>query len=276
MEDGAVARTIRFADDEVPFGFNFVWQVAVWRGGDRIATATYRVPPPPPGQPKLDLSATGLFSPTLRVYALPGGQQVWERALPKEFSRAIGWRAPGLWPATLSYSPDGSRLAVAWPHAEEKTLGCVLLLDAGTGEVVRSLRGTIREHKGLDRPGVVAFGPDGRLAVGFGRDTLVWGPDGEEPLYRLTGHDNEVFAAVFGPDGSRLFTLEAGTGPGSAPRAASLRLWDLTCGREFLALPAGALPPGVDAFGELMWLECDRLYVTCTDGVRVFDGTPER
>ena len=213
---------IHFADDEVPFGFNLVWQVAVSPGGDRLAAATYRVPPPP-GPPKIDLKATGLFSPPCAVYALPTGEPLWERTLPREFNRVVGWQMQALWPATFAYSPDGSRLAVAWPHGEDKTLGRVLLLDAGTGEVLRSLHGTIREHNGLDRPGVVAFGPDGRLAVGFGRDTLVWGSDGEEPIYRLKGHDNDVFAAVFGPDGSRLFTLGAGEGEVGGTRAAKPR-----------------------------------------------------
>lgn len=65
----------------------------------------------------------------------------------------------------------------------------------------------------------VAFSPDGQVLAGAGKDGVVrlWGPQNDQPLLELTGHEGPVNAVAFSPAASLL---------ASGGRDGTVRLWD--------------------------------------------------
>jgi WD40 repeat protein len=134
--------------------------------------------------------------------------------------------------AALAYSPDGRWLAVR--EADDKT---VVLRDARTHKVAARFPG----HEGLINS--AAFSPDGRrlATCSADRTVRVWQIDpltlpspasGGEGRVRgcqvLLEHTDDVFAAAFHPDGTRLAT---------AGRDRAIWLWDLARGEAVARLP---------------------------------------
>ncbi|HLF36449.1 MAG TPA: WD40 repeat domain-containing protein [Anaerolineales bacterium] len=122
----------------------------------------------------------------------------------------------------LAASPDGEYLLVGrdW-YPYDPTLGydgVMALLDADTGETLRSLEG----HTAM--VGALAFSPDGRYALSGSRDQTVrlWEANTGEQLKVFYGHAGEAWNVAFSPDGL------TGYSTGSD---GSLRVWDL---REFV------------------------------------------
>jgi WD40 repeat protein len=131
----------------------------------------------------------------------------------------------------LGYSPDGRWLAVR--DADDKT---VLLLDARTHETAARLEG----HEKMVAS--ATFSPDSRRLASCSFDLTVrlWPIDrlrlsssragGVIKVTKcqvLRGHTDEVFAAAFHPDGTRLAT---------AGRDRAIWLWDLKRGEEVARL----------------------------------------
>jgi WD40 repeat protein len=122
----------------------------------------------------------------------------------------------------LSFSPDGGK-AVAIHAGRE-----VCAWDLRTGEVLACIPVA---GGPLSTP---VFSGDGEfLAVGTSSgDVLVWRLGRPEPLFTLKGHQEQVVAVGFSPDGRRLV---------SAGAFGLVKMWDLTLGQEVLTLSSGSL-----------------------------------
>ncbi|HWX19839.1 MAG TPA: protein kinase [Candidatus Binatia bacterium] len=123
--------------------------------------------------------------------------------------RLLVLKRPG---RALALSPDGRQLAVAGTRTS------VLLWDAGTGELLR----TLPTEKSVWS---MAFSPDGKrlTTAGWSSDALVWDLGSGQHPAKITGHSLTVWSAAFSPDGSTLATVGSDQ---------TLRAWDSTTLRE--------------------------------------------
>jgi WD40 repeat protein/predicted Ser/Thr protein kinase len=182
-----------------------------------------------------------------------GEVKVWDAATGNERASFAG---PGGYLQSVAFSPDGRRLVLGG-------IGdTVEVVEALTGKRVRSLAA---------RPGTCAvFSPDGRrLAAGCADGTLlVWDAESGREVRSVRAHAGNVSDLAFSPDGSRLATagLDLFRGKGQ------VKLWDVSTGKELLALPGqmsvAFSPDGnllaAPAFGDLL-----------SPGViKVWDATP--
>ncbi|HWE38915.1 MAG TPA: protein kinase [Isosphaeraceae bacterium] len=192
-----------------------------------VATGRPAGPPIRPG----GLIVHAAFAPDGRSVAVvaardgtsPGGQDVgvwdwasgrprWRGSLPSE-------------PRSVSYRPDGRRLAVLCGGGE------LLLLDAEAGRELRRWRAHDREpaHHWINN-GAVRFSPDGRsvLTWGMGNDLRVWEADTGRLRYAPMSHRDKCHDVEFSPDG-RLMALASYDG--------SVRVRNLATGAVVAALP---------------------------------------
>jgi WD40 repeat protein len=118
----------------------------------------------------------------------------------------------------VSFSPNGKKLAATFGDwREEKKLGLVKVWDAGSGQLIYSLKG----QTGVNW--AVAFSPDGRWVASGGGANLrpsevkVWDTENGRLVFELPGHEGGVWGVGFSPDGSRLASVGGG----------SLKFWDM-------------------------------------------------
>ncbi|MFF4158564.1 helix-turn-helix domain-containing protein [Streptomyces sp. NPDC001678] len=113
----------------------------------------------------------------------------------------------------IVYSPDGRTLATA---GDDHT---VKLWDAGSGEVLATLRGHVNSVNAL------AFSPDGRTLASASHDRSVklWDVATRRLLGTLKGHQGGVLGVAFSPDGRTLAT---------AGHDRTIRLWDAATYRQ--------------------------------------------
>ena len=186
--------------------------------------------------------------------------RVWDLASGKTVRTIRGESAPG--PVgkvyAMALSPDGKWLAVGgWTHPEcAGRCGEIRLYELASGKLVALLKGHSNAVVGL------AFSPDGsRLISGSGGNdhaAILWDTGlradarGTEPklLHRLEGHNAEIFAVGFSPDGSRAVT-------GSLDH--DLRLWRVADGKEIahmtghgdMVYSLAVAPDGIFASGDV-------------------------
>jgi WD40 repeat protein len=129
----------------------------------------------------------------------------------------------------LAFSPDGSRLAIAFGFRGRAGLhdpDSVEILDVRSDETVAKLR--------ADEVGSVAFSPDGSLLAGgeLGGDVLLWATDGWGRVGAPLASGGEAPSVAFSPDGRTLAT--------SDDRGA-VALWDVAS-QQAVGPPLPGLP----------------------------------
>ena len=97
----------------------------------------------------------------------------------------------------VAFSPDGALIVSGGGDGKLK------LWQAGTGRLIRTLRGHERSISGVSS---VAFSPDGKWALSGGSDTAVklWDVVTGEFVRGFYGHTKAVTAVAFAPDGKRI------------------------------------------------------------------------
>jgi WD40 repeat protein len=224
----------------------------------RIATGRPAGPPLSPG----GLIVDAAFSPDGRSVATAStrdgpsaaGQEVvaWDWA-----SGRSGWRAalPSE-PRSLSYRPDGRRLAVLCGGGE------LLVFNPENGhEALRWRAHDPESHDHWINNGAVRFSPDGRsvLTWGMGNDVRVWEADTGRPRYPPLRHREKCHDLQFSPDG-RSMALASYDG--------SVRVREIATGTVLSELPAHpdiVYSAGFSPDGRLLVTACrDRM-------VRVWD-----
>jgi WD40 repeat protein/serine/threonine protein kinase len=179
----------------------------------------------------------------VRVWDWKSGQRRWRAALPSE-------------PRSVSYRPDGRRLAVLCGNGE------VLVFDSTDGrEALRWQAHDVEPAHHWVNNGKVVFSPDGGrlLTWGMGNDTRVWEADTGRLVYPPLRHQDKCHDVQFSPDG-RSMAL--------ASYDRSVRVRDLATGTVVAELPAHP-----DMVYSASFSPDGRLLVTaCRDrSVRVWD-----
>jgi WD40 repeat protein len=141
-------------------------------------------------------------------------------------AKIVSFEAPGALASHVTFSPDGSRLAISTLHHSVQTW------DARTGK-------PLGVHHTDDVARGVAFSSDGaRLSTGTdGRMAMIWGDPQKEPkaLGRHTSYEGNV---AFSPDGRRLAMVGS--------------IWDVLTGSTLLKLPRGERRIAWSPVGELI------------------------
>ena len=118
---------------------------------------------------------------------------------------------------TVAVSPDGTRLACAWPDGQ---WGRIAVFDATSGRrtaVCDGHRDAVCAH---------TFSPDGRRhSPSAGEDNVarLWDSATGQLLATCRGHASKVLSTAFRPDGARLVTTSSD---------GTVRQWDVATGRE--------------------------------------------
>ena len=119
----------------------------------------------------------------------------------------------------ISFSPDGTRLAVA------TSIG-VWIYDAQTGKEISLIKVNFRSPLTVNR---VAFSPDGKtLATGngvLGGNLDLWDVETGEKIITLKKNIGRIYALEFSPDGKMLSC-------GSLYRGVEYYMWEVDSGRE--------------------------------------------
>jgi WD40 repeat protein len=217
----------------------------------------------------------GSFPIGVRVYELPTGREVWARPEVGRGEFVQGIDTAFL--ATITFSPDGLRVAVGYQPGEGEDR--VWFGRSDDGSDVLTAAG---QRPGSSLGSLLWFSPDGQwLARASGTEVLGRDAGTGRLVHRLRGHNSPPHQILFSPEGGRLFSLARfGGRPGQdtaelGGELARLMVWDLATGRELISLQVTQPPHPVNGS---VWpppvFVDGRLYLPGTDGLQVLDGTP--
>ncbi|HEU4328315.1 MAG TPA: hypothetical protein VFS21_34575 [Roseiflexaceae bacterium] len=157
---------------------------------------------------------------SVRMWDVSSGQQRDDFALVMPKQASAGGAA---WAIALTFSPDGAQLAVG------STDSVVRLIDAGSGDIERELRG----HTDWIVIGGLAYVPDGKMLLSASLDGSVraWDPASGVQLGRYDDRALRLSGIAVSPDGQRLAT--------SSGEEGEVALWDMAARRELDTLRIG-------------------------------------
>jgi len=141
-----------------------------------------------------------------------GTVQVWDAATGQRlytYGQQSNSASPSPW-STVSWSPDGTRLAIGGP-------GGALVFDALTGKnaTTYNAQGTVHD---------VAWSPGGQyLAIASNSAVQVWNVANKQNVYTFTGDSESAFAVAWSPTGQR---VASGSGDGM------VSVWDALTGKH--------------------------------------------
>ncbi len=147
-------------------------------------------------------------------------------------------------------SPDGKRLATLSDD------GTIKIWDAASDKELISIPTGLTEQNVLR---FISFSPDGKRLVAPAGDhqVKVWDVDTGEELLTLSGHTDEVTAAIFSPDGTHIATGSWDT---------TAKLWDAATGKDLMTFTGHENSVATLAFSP----DGSRLYTGCdADGVGI-------
>jgi WD40 repeat protein len=159
------------------------------------------------------------FSPDDRLLGAAdadGVVRLWDTA-----TGQLMWEKPKRSGGTLAFSPDGNTLAIGGYYQNE-----IVLWDLHKNEALFELP---QNARALD------FSKDGTILAAAGADKIVrlWNTTTGKVLHECKGHESELFAVAFSPEGD---LLASGGGSGGTSHNNEIRLWDPATGKEVAEL----------------------------------------
>jgi len=171
-----------------------------------------------------------------------GCVRIWNADTGKELKKLEGFFVSHF----AVFSPDGKKIAAAGSQRiiDENTAlfyARVLIWDVDSGKIVQQLEGHTQ------RVNTVDFSHDGKTILTSSRDgtARIWDTETGKELQKIEvnkGYDpfspdgNRVSAAFFSPDGKTMMTAGAFSLTGSIEKDGTIRLWDISSGKELRKL----------------------------------------
>jgi WD40 repeat protein/sulfur relay (sulfurtransferase) complex TusBCD TusD component (DsrE family) len=168
---------------------------------------------------------------------------------------------------TVAFSPDGKMIATgmsALTTGPKDFPGAIILWDAATGKVIRTMSAHYNSDAGL-HVSSVRFSPDGKTLASSGWDGIVklWDVATGGELHSLEGHTDHAQGVAFSPDGKMLV---------SVGWDGSTIMWDTASGDEIATLftldktnwlvvtPDGLFDGSTLAWTQVLWRFSPALY----------------
>ncbi|BBM86344.1 hypothetical protein UABAM_04730 [Candidatus Uabimicrobium amorphum] len=172
------------------------------------------------------------FSPDGKILASGSDATVrlWDVATGKEIHKITGHTNRV---NSVAFSPDGKILASGSDDAT------VRLWDVATGKEIHKITG--HTYSVLS----VAFSPDGKTLASGSEDNTVrlWDVATGKLITKITGHANDVNSVAFSPDGKTLASASGGYNIQTRKyKDCTVRLWDVTSGKEITTITAHTYP----------------------------------